>query len=101
MSSKVETCVLLEACDSITRGKSVRHVLRGNKSQMVCVSIVCSSPLITKYVKHLRQINTQIRVTRIPDVRHENILRYYGHSLLLLSNIDAKFVIDAIYFSVL
>lgn len=67
MSSKVEACVSLEAYDSITRGKNARRVLRRNKSQMVCVSVACASPLITKYVKHSCQINTQIRVTGIPD----------------------------------
>jgi len=67
MSSKVEACMCIKAYDSITQGKSVRHVLRESKSQIVCVSVACASTLITKYVKHLCQINTQIRITGIPD----------------------------------
>jgi len=67
MSSKVEAYVCIKAYDSITQGKSVRHVLRESKSQMICVSVACASTLITKYVKHSCQINTQIRITGIPD----------------------------------
>lgn len=48
--SKVEVCVFLEACDSITRGKSVRHVLWESKSQIVCVLVACAKPLIMKHV---------------------------------------------------